>query len=1030
LRPEGVGVVLRHRPLLISIAGAMIVRSIVSSLRPRALALALVALCGVACAGAAVAGPYTVTQVLLPGETAAPGTFTGKTGTPLAQTAGVPFNVTIRACDSGWNTVTGVSDAIQILASDASATLPAPAQFSNGTLTASVTFNAGGTFTVYGRNQTDTTIPDGTSTPVASLVLQGFEFSRVTQKNQYAGTPMPVTVYARDPNGNLVSGFSGVVRLKEITSFGDGRCLPDSVIMSGGTWSGSITMYRADESSINRGNVNLYAWLPSALAKNGTSDPFTVHPGAFARVQIVVPGQNPLPGSVSGVTGSPATQSAGRGFPVAIYGTDNWWNPVPVFDNVRITSSDPGANTPQTGPLSNGTRQFTVALATVGSQTLTVSDLTTGGILGMTSAGIMVIPSSADHFAISAIASPQVAGAPVSVTIRAADAAGNTIPNYAGDANLAANTGAGSIDPERITFANGEWSGPITFKGSGGAVSFTCSDFAAPPHTGTSNSFVVQPGPFAGLQVLLPGETAQGGTADGKIGLPSGQTAGNPFTMTVRAVDSYWNLVSTVNDSIRLGSSDAFAGMPAETTLANGQRLIPVRLYRTGAQRIWASDIDQPSARPDTSSDVTVTGGPFARVLVLAPGESPAPGTLTGRTGTATDQSINYSFTVTVLATDAWWNPVGGVTDVVHISSDDPLATLPPDTPLADGRASLNVRLARGGYDQITVSDVTQPSKTGSSTQVRAITSGFHLEAVVSPATVRAGEPFTLLVKVTNDAGSVIQEINTFVTLQAVNASSRTAGRGTLLTSQFQLLQGQRSVSETYTFSEPIVIVARDDAGNAPATSNEILITPGPPTEIQLTSAPPWVGGNKHAQIRGRLVDAYGNGVPRAAMTFALLSGTGTLTPVDSLTDTTGVATADYLSARQPEMSRLRANSSGLVANLDLQTAFVDPNAAGGYVTNYPNPFHPPDQPTVIAWKLDDHAAVTLRIFTQSGDLVLRRTFDRAAPGGAAGLNEFSWDGRNGEGRLVASGGYIALIEAHGTGETLHVMRRRIAAVR
>ena len=87
-------------------------------------------------------------------------------------------------------------------------------------------------------------------------------------------------------------------------------------------------------------------------------------------------------------------------------------------------------------------------------------------------------------------------------------------------------------------------------------------------------------------------------------------------------------------------------------------------------------------------------------------------------------------------------------------------------------------------------------------------------------------------------------------------------------------------------------------------------------------------------------------------------------------------------------------------------------------------------QPTVIAWKLDDNAAVTLRIFTQSGDLVLRRTFDRGAPGGSTGMNEFSWDGRNGRDVPVASGGYVVLIEAQGSGATLNVMRRKIAAVR
>jgi hypothetical protein len=1006
------------------------VRSLSVLIRSGAFSLALAVFGAAGFPGTASAGPYTRLQVLLPGETAAPGTASGKTGTPRAQTAGVPFSVTVRACDNTWNTVTTVTDAIQLLSSDASATLPPGAQLNNGQLVASVTFNAGGTFTIFAHDATDGTIPDGTSAGVTSLVLQGFVFSTISQKHFTAGVGETMTLRAVDAQGNTVTGYSGPVRLKETTSYGDGSTQPATVSLVNGTWSGSLAALRADETNINRGNVNFYAWLESAPGKNGTSDPFVVHPGPLARVQVLVPGESPLPGSPTGKTGTPASQAAGHAFSASVWSTDAYWNPVASADNVRLTSSDAGANLPQSGALASGFRSFSVTLNTVGTQTLTVSDQTNGSVTGMTSAGISVQPSSADHFAVSAIASPQVAGAPVSVTIRAVDSGGNTVPNYAGDVNLAANTGAGSISPERVTLAGGTWTGGVTFRGAGGSVSFTVSDFSAPAHTGTSNAFVVSPGPLAGVQVLLPGESAAGGTASGKVGTPTPQSAGSPFTVTLRAVDSFWNLVPGVTDRVGLGSSDAFAMMPAETTLANGQRLVPVRLHRSGPQRIWAADLDNNAVAPDTSAAVTIGGGPFAKVLVLAPGESPAPGTASGRTGAATDQSINYAFTVTVLATDAWWNPVGGVTHTVHLTSDDPLATLQPDAPLVDGRADMTVRLARGGYDQIGVTDVTDPTKTGSSTQVRAISSGFHLEAAITPASARAGEPFSLTVKVTNDAGSVIQEINSFVTLQVRRASDRANGHGTLLTTQFQLLQGQRTVSETYTFAEPIVILASDDAGNAPATTNVVTITPGAPAAIHFTSNPAWVGGNKHATLSARLVDAYENGVPGRVMDFARLSGSGTLSPVDSLTDSSGVARADFLSSRQPEKDLLRAGSGALSADLLLETAFVDPGAAGGTVTNYPNPFHPGEQPTVIAWKLDDMASVRLRIFTQSGDLVLDRTFERGAAGGAAGLNEFRWDGRNGGGQLVASGGYLALVEAQGSGETLHVMRRKIAAVR
>src|SRR4029079_10737787 len=104
-----------------------------------------------------------------------------------------------------------------------------------------------------------------------------------------------------------------------------------------------------------------------------------------------------------------------------------------------------------------------------------------------------------------------------------------------------ANTGAGSISTENIAFTAGVWTGNLQFFGAGGAVSFTCSHCAAPPNSVASNAFTVQPGPLAKLQVLVPGESAQGGTADGKTGTPAQQSAGAPFTLVVRAVDAYWN---------------------------------------------------------------------------------------------------------------------------------------------------------------------------------------------------------------------------------------------------------------------------------------------------------------------------------------------------------------------------------------------------------------------------------------------------------------------------------------------------------
>jgi len=980
-------------------------------------------------AAPAIAGPFSRLQVLLPGETAAPGTPSGKTGSPAAQTAGIPFYVTVRACDSNWDLVPTVTHTIRILASDNSASLPADAQLAGGTGDFLVILNAGGNFTIFAHDQQDVTIPDGSSSLVQSIILQSLEFSSISL-SQTAGVPISVTITARDPNGVLVSGFSGNVQLRELTSFGEGRISPASVTMTSGQWVGSLTVYRADATAPGSGNVFVAAEVQGHPSQSGVSNSFVVSPGPFRRLQIVVPGQTPLPGSVSGMTGVPSGQSAGQGFTVSVYATDDYWNQVSSADGVQVASSTDPADTPVTGNLSGGFRQFTYTLVTVGTQTLTVTDQSNGSILSMTSAGIQVIPNSTDHFAFSAILSPQVAGVPTTVMVRAVDSSGNTVFGYAGDAVLAANTGSGTSMPTLITFVAGVWSGPVTFFAAGATVRLSCTDFSSPARTGSSQDIVVNPATYTKLQVLLPGETARPGTAAGKEGTPGNETAGTPFLITVRAVDQYWNVVSGIGDRVGFTSTDPFAGVPAETTLVSGQRVFAGRLFKSGAQTITASDLDNTSITSSTSAPVTIVAGAFSRVLVLAPGESPAPGSANGRSGAALDQSISYSFTLTILATDQWWNPVAGPTDVVHIACGDPLAQLPADQALVNGSADMSIRLATGGVSQITVSDVTNSSKTGSTTQVRAISSGFHLEASVTPSTARAGDFFTLTVKVTNDGGAVIQEINSAVTIEVRNANSQALGRGTLSTPQFQLLAGQRSISETYTFSEPIVFIAHDDAGNAPATSNAITITPGPPAGIHLTSSPTWVGANKHATLTGKVVNAYENGVPDQPVTFALLSGTGILSPIDSLTNANGDSRCDFLSPRDPEVDHLRASSNGFTADLDLEVAYVDPNAGGGYVTNFPNPFHAGSEATTIAYKLDDFATVTLRVYTQSGSLVRREVFSRGAPGGSPGLNQWSWDGKNGKGEVVSSGGYLVLIEAQGQGETLHVIRRKVAVVR
>ena len=108
---------------------------------------------------------YNKLQVLLPGETAAPGTATGKTGTPTAQQVGVPFDITVNAVDNRWFLISS-TDTIHITSSNGTATLPSDAALINGSGTFSVTLNATGNFTITASDVSDATKLSNTSASV------------------------------------------------------------------------------------------------------------------------------------------------------------------------------------------------------------------------------------------------------------------------------------------------------------------------------------------------------------------------------------------------------------------------------------------------------------------------------------------------------------------------------------------------------------------------------------------------------------------------------------------------------------------------------------------------------------------------------------------------------------------------------------------------------------------------------------------------------------------------------------------------
>jgi hypothetical protein len=161
----------------------------------------LPALLGLSAATAQPPGPYSQLQILLPGETAAPETGTGKLGVPLDQTAGMPFQITVRACDADWNTVGSISHVVEIASTDESASLPEPVSLVDGETVLTVALNAGGSFTVSVNDPTHPSIPQALSSPLRAIVRQGFEFGRIHHKTHQPEEPVRRRADGNQPLG-------------------------------------------------------------------------------------------------------------------------------------------------------------------------------------------------------------------------------------------------------------------------------------------------------------------------------------------------------------------------------------------------------------------------------------------------------------------------------------------------------------------------------------------------------------------------------------------------------------------------------------------------------------------------------------------------------------------------------------------------------------------------------------------------------------------------------------------------------------
>ncbi|MCX6120398.1 MAG: hypothetical protein NTX44_02110 [Ignavibacteriales bacterium] len=731
------------------------------------------------------AGTFTKLQLLVPGESAAAGSTSGKTGSPISQTVNSSFNATVNAVDAYWNVVNS-TDVVQFTASCA-ATLPPNTALAAGTKTLSVILNATGSQTIAVSDVTNSGMTPSTSgsiTVIAGAVgtvtaatgggavsadNTGVTYTSLTGPVYQEGATGQVTTgtlvlnvpsgYIFDTGGTQptvsvghVSGTGSDITISAVTttstqiSFTVNSSSTSSVINSL-TWQ-NIRIRPTAGTPLASGNITSSGTSTLVGVSHGSTNFGTLTETAGATVKLVVTLPNQTFTAGVGVSGTPTAQTASAAFNiVSLTATDQFFNVTTSYSGSKtISYSGPGGSPTYTTAVSFTNGQSTTTLAT----TLLMAEATTitagdGSISGPASSSLtinagspikllLLVPGETANAGTTGngktgTASQPTAGASFDVTINAVD----TYWNVANSSHVVSitSTDANATMPANKALSSGSTVFSVTLP-TLQSTTLTVTDITTGLAFSSSPALTVVAGTFTKLQILMPGETAAPGTTNGKTGTPTAQSAVTAFNVTVNAVDANWNVIPTATDVVGITSSDLNATLPANAALSSGTHTFSVTLRTAGTSTVTSMDITDGGKTSNTSPSTTVNTGAFTKLQILVPGETAAPGSTTGKTGTPTASNVGNLFQVDVNSVDASWNPVTA-TDVVGITSSDGAATLPANAALVGGTQTFNITLNTVGSPTITATDITNGAKTANTSP--SITVNAAGTGSVTPAT-------------------------------------------------------------------------------------------------------------------------------------------------------------------------------------------------------------------------------------------------------------------------------------------------------
>jgi hypothetical protein len=550
-----------------------------------------------------------------------------------------------------------------------------------------------------------------------------------------SGSVLPMTVTAVDADGNVATGFRGVVYI----SSSDPAASTAAGYAFNPLDAGIPYVFTAAAAGTHSftGAIKLFT--------NGTQTVTVSAPNMTdASTAVNVSGQ------VSKLTFSaPAGVTAGDTFQVTVSATDPQGVVASGYSSVvHFISSDALAGLPADytfTPDDAGSHTFTLTLKTSGNAFVKATEV--GGTIAG-GANVSVAAGAAQSFTLAGGGGAIGVARPVTVVAR--DAFGNTATGYTGTAHFTSSDPA-AVLPADTTFINGVATVSVKLL-TVGTQTITATDAANPAITGSVSSDATPPIPAVFAVTGYPATTA--GTA-------------NAFTVTVR--DTIGQVATGYTGTVYFSSSDVQAGLPASYTFTAadaGTHTFTATLKTAGLQTITTRDAS--GILVGSQQGISVTAAAFARYALSVPNGADSKGHILVTAGD--------SIALTVRAVDAFGNLVSGYKGKAKFTSTDAQAALPADYAFtaADAGAhtftvALKTATPNGTVWSFNVVDASSAATLSTLTNFEVVNAAAARFVFNTPTNASVGSPFTAKLTVLDAHGNTVK--NYFGTVRLSGAA-------------------------------------------------------------------------------------------------------------------------------------------------------------------------------------------------------------------------------------------------------------------